>query len=1266
MASPQKQPGSPPMASGVQPSPADEAGLLATITFSYGLPLMRVGAQRPLQLRDVPTICVSDSAEVVVQRVQDAWDAELLRRPKRPSLLWALFRASKAKIIMSGVYAFLESAVRIAQPVLLQGFLRALTADKERDMYLFASGLVLVSLAQAVIHHQFFYVTMTTGWNLRTAVTGMLHWKLLKLRSNDVGSASSVDCYNLVSNDCQRFDLALPFLHMGWSAIMDVVVVGALVVLEVGWAAMLGSFAVIVVFVMVMSSFGSLLLKQRRITAALTDERLKLTSETIGAVMSVKTYCWEGAFVDRLSAIRSREHGSIFRTQVMTAATGTMYFTLAPISSFVLFMTFVGRGERLSLPIVYTVLSLLLTLRISVGKGFAQFVRTGPECLAAIGRMQTFLTMPEVQHEATHTASHPVLEVTKASFAWPGGSSRALADVSFKVSQGELLVVSGPVGCGKSALLQALLGELDLQAGRVDIGGLRGARSSAALAYAPQTPWICAGTLRANVLLGSLYDEVWYDKVMSACCLKEDLQQLGALGDLTEIGERGVNLSGGQRARVGLARAVYAKPEILLLDDPLAAVDPAVATRLIQGCIRGPVLSSTAVVLCTHQESVFPLADTLLLLGEGGVVRSCGLPKEVAAACGLNLAASNLDAAPVAAETGPVVDPTNAREDPVSGLVRAEDRKQGSVGLKTYVHFAKLAGYGIVGVTFMAFLFSQVTLLLASYWLGVWAEAEDQSDSTYIVVFSAFTGACVLCACVRSILFYSATLRASSSMHTRALQGLLRTHLGFFTANPQGRIMNRFSGDLGNVDELLSGAMHEVADLGSIIVGSLILVSIAVPPIIPVFCAMIYYMIRLRRFVVSSMTELKRLDSITRSPVFDCFADSMRGLSCIRAFSRQEASQQRMIALLQTNAEAWYWWLITNRFIGFRLDVLCVVIMAFAAIGGAALRDTVSPQLVGLAVVEVINMSGLFQFMVRQSALVESFMTSFERLKSYSHLPPEEDAGSWDPSPDFPSKAELQVTNLSMRYRSDLPVVLKDVNFSCSGGVKIGICGRTGSGKSSFFMALSRLADITGGSIAIDGVDIASMPLKALRRCIAWVPQEPSFFSGTLRMNLDPCGLYEDKYLLAALLSVQMVDAVGPQGLNLQIENQGSNFSVGERQLLSLARALLQQRRLLCMDEAFANVDFVTDSKVQAAIRTMTQDLRATVLVIAHRMQTLADSDHIVVMDAGRVVEHGSPKELLAVGGFYANMVGHTPATEAATVTGHTPALEVSDLTLSV
>jgi len=316
--------------------------------------------------------------------------------------------------------------------------------------------------------------------------------------------------------------------------------------------------------------------------------------------------------------------------------------------------------------------------------------------------------------------------------------------------------------------------------------------------------------------------------------------------------------------------------------------------------------------------------------------------------------------------------------------------------------------------------------------------------------------------------------------------------------------------------------------------------------------------------------------------------------------------------------------------------------MVFAAFGGAALRNIMSPALLGLAILHTISLSGLFQFMVRQSAMVESFMTSFERLHAYAKLPGEPDLGSTQPPAGFPEKGAMTLSGLKMRYREDLPEVLKGVNFACPGGIKVGICGRTGSGKSSIFMALARLTDCTGGSVAIDGVDTASLPLAELRRCISWVPQEPSFFSGNLRLNLDPLGQYTDDKIHEALRSVQMADVIGAEGLNLVVADQGSNFSVGERQLLSLARALLQRRRILCMDEAFANVDFATDAKVQSAVRTMTEDVGATVLVIAHRMQTLADSDYIVVMDDGRVAEHGPPQVLLAQGGSYAAMVSQS------------------------
>mmetsp|Transcript_34101 Transcript_34101/g.79232 ORF Transcript_34101/g.79232 Transcript_34101/m.79232 type:complete len:384 (+) Transcript_34101:3-1154(+) len=355
-----------------------------------------------------------------------------------------------------------------------------------------------------------------------------------------------------------------------------------------------------------------------------------------------------------------------------------------------------------------------------------------------------------------------------------------------------------------------------------------------------------------------------------------------------------------------------------------------------------------------------------------------------------------------------------------------------------------------------------------------------------------------------------------------------------------------------------------------------------------------------------------------------------------------------MLSLLDANAQAWFWWLITNRFIGFRLDLQCVIIVAFAAFGGSALRSFIPAELVGLAIVQAISLSGIFQFMVRQSALVESYMTSFERLQAFAELPPEaeqhqavakpvlEQTASAIREPGTKLEGAVAVTGLRLRYREDLPEVLKGVDFACPKGAKVGICGRTGSGKSSIFMALARLADVTAGCAVVAGADAAQLPLRELRRRIAWVPQEPQLFSGSLRFNLDPLGEHSDEQLWAALRSVQMADSL--RTLDLPVAERGSNFSVGERQLLSLARALLQRRSVLCMDEAFANVDFATDGKVQAAVRALTHEDKATVLVIAHRLQTLADADHVIVMEEGRVAEQGSPNELLRRNGAYARL----------------------------
>jgi ATP-binding cassette subfamily C (CFTR/MRP) protein 4 len=419
-------------------SPAETRGIGA-ITFGYGLPMMRLGAQRPLVASDLPPIRSCDRADVVVNRVITAWQAERKRNNKRPSFLRALAHAFRWKLFVSGLWCLGESASRIAQPIFLKKFLQALEDNQVTELYCYAAGLVVSSLAQAIIHHQLYFETMVMGWNMRIGVTGALHWKLLRLRPHELQSGSA-DCYNLVSNDVQRFDQAIPALHFGWAAILDIFAVGVLLVMEVGLLAACCGIAVVFVIAAIMTQFARRFAARRKITAGITDQRMRLTSEVVSAIMSVKVYCWEAAFKSRIGKIRQLEHTSIFMRMVMTAASGTMYFALAPAACLVLFLIFVSQGERLSVPTVYTALSLLLALRLSVGKSFNRFTQMVPELYAAVARFSTFLSQPELEPRQVASlgkdADLMFLELQDASFSWASGQ-RALSSISCSLQRGK-------------------------------------------------------------------------------------------------------------------------------------------------------------------------------------------------------------------------------------------------------------------------------------------------------------------------------------------------------------------------------------------------------------------------------------------------------------------------------------------------------------------------------------------------------------------------------------------------------------------------------------------------------------------------------------------------------------------------------------------------------------------------------------------------------------------------------------------------------------
>lgn len=1322
------------------PAPYDSASWWARCDYSFVKPLLAQGFSTSLNDSHLPELPKHDQVTSQIDGLEREWNREVARaggphpvaarnaNGRAPSLWKAMYRAEKAAFWAAGWYCFLESATRVAQPVLLGAFLTWLTGDtavSDAGPGLgWAAALSATAFAQAVVHHRLYYFTMRGGFNMRMAFTGLIHRKLLKLHaaalSGEKGdrdgdqtaqqeqwSVSDGKIVNIVSNDVMRFDNAWPALHFGWTAPLDFIAVVILMVARVGWEATFAGVAIVVVSIPLQLWMGRRMSRIRKRTAALTDKRVQLTNEAVSGILAVKAACWEPAFESAVSSLRRKERNWIFKSMLLKSANQALQFAMPYIATLLTFLVFWVRGGSLEISTVFSTMSLIHVLRLSLGKNMTRFAETLPEVLVSVRRFHRFLALPEKELPQTTASGEGAVSLENASFSWslpksvssdPGGVDAVLSDVSFNVRGGQLLVIHGPTGSGKTALLAGIRGEVECVSGSVAVHGK--------VATVEQEPWIMAGTLRSNIVWDtSAIDEERYGRALTSCALRADLEQLPHGAD-TELGEKGVNLSGGQKARLSLARAVYADADVYLLDDPLSAVDPAVGAHLMEHVVLPLRSAGKAVILVTHHVHFARHADVVVRLTADGTVARVGAPSEddlaaiaeqadedaaelaeptevdgadAAAAAGISaddvaIAATEAGAGDGTATSEAGRSRAMSRGRVRSGsasrsrtrtlsvaeseverrrleeekrrvaLVRDEERSIGKVRLQTYVKYVLSAGVLPSILVLILFIGGQTVALLADFSLKLWAEEPvlDQQDSKNFDFFLAFTIATTVAGLVRAILFFRIGLRAATRLHDAAFRAVVHSPMDFFLSNPLGRVLNKFSSDLGQVDEQLPVFMFTLLTNLSLCVGSLVLACIAIPWVLIVVIPLIFVLIRVRAYFLATARALKRQESISKSPVFTKFSANLQGRATIRAYGAQQFVVSDFEEKLEANGRAWYYWLLGNRWVGYRLDMITFALLIAVVFGGAAFGsfDLVDHGLLAIAITYCIQLSGIFQFSVRLSARVETMMTSVERLDYYTKLPPESEpsesdagaalaaAGTW------PSKGRVALRDLNVRYRDDLPIVLRGVDLNIPGGSKVGIVGRTGSGKSSLTLAVCRLNEVCGGQVIIDGVDVASLPLSKLRSSIGVIPQTPTLFAGSLRRNVDPTSRFEDAEVWEALKAagVDRLGGDGASGLSFHIEADGRNLSVGERQCVSMARALLLRARIYICDEATANVDYATDAKLQAMMRSHPVFAKATVLTVAHRLATVRDSDLIAVLEAGKVAECGPPDVLLAKG----------------------------------
>uniref|UniRef100_A0A8C4Z856 ATP-binding cassette, sub-family C (CFTR/MRP), member 10 n=1 Tax=Gadus morhua TaxID=8049 RepID=A0A8C4Z856_GADMO len=1149
-------------------------------------------------------------------------------------LLGVLHRAFGWWYYALGVLKLVGNLLGFAGPLLLGqlvGFMEDPDAPPSRGA-LVTLGLFSSSLLSAFLRNLYGFHVSKVALSARAAVVTAIYGKALRVGRVGLARFSLGEVVNLMSTDTDRVVNFCNSFHELWSLPVQFSIALYLLHLQVG-IAFLGGLGVALLLVPLNKLLASRILDNNKHMLRYKDSRVKLVTELLFGVRVIKFYTWEPHFAHKISDCRQRELSHLKTIKYLDAVCVYTWAALPVVVSILTFLTYVLLGHQLTATKVFTTLALVGMLILPLNC-FPWVLNGVLEAYVSLERIQRFLQLPNQDLQCCG------------------------------VLQGSLVVVVGRVGCGKSSLLAAITGELTRLSGAVHVVGREGG-----FGLATQEPWIQHATVRDNILFGRKYDYVFYQAVVEACALSEDLNVLPQ-GDRTEVGENGVTLSGGQKARLALARAVYMEKDIYLLDDPLAAVDAQVAQHLMQKCIMG-ILRGKTRILCTHRIEFVERADLVVLMDNGTIVKT-GTPSEI-----LPLV-----------EAGPKQHRNDRKgvsslevEEKLVMVEEDEDRsgeehkEAGGLAWAVYRAYWRAVGGALAATILLSLLLMQASKNVSDWWLSHWISELRNNGSAwsngsyteaytsphlllfspggltaplcsptaspfsnissdvkfYLTVYASIASANTLFTAARAFLFAYGAIRAATVVHDRLLGRVLQATMGFFDATPTGRVLNRFSSDVSGVDDGLPFVLNILLANVFSLAGTLAVMAWSLPWVLAALLPLALLYHRTQRFYRHSSRELKRLSSVTLSPLYSHFSETLSGLATIRASHASARFEEESKRRLDNNQRCLFLSNAAMQWLDIRLQLVGVALVTgISTIAVLQHRyGSVDPGLVGLSLSYSLSITGLLSGLIFSFTQTEMQMVSVERTEEYSTcLPTEPQDHNPQVPASWPERGQLEFNGAVLCYREGLTNALDGVTLRVHPGEKVGVVGRTGSGKSSLFLAVFRLVELNQGAILLDGLDICTLGLAQLRSRLAIIPQDPFLFSGSVRENLDPCGRHPDQRLLAAVQDChleQLVSRMG--GLDAEVGDRGSRLSLGQRQLLCLARALLTEANVLCIDEATASVDQQTDRLLQETIRDKFRD--KTVLTIAHRINTIMDSDRVLVMHAGKVVEFDAPAALL-------------------------------------
>ncbi|XP_066298146.1 ATP-binding cassette sub-family C member 9-like isoform X2 [Branchiostoma lanceolatum] len=1292
--------------------------LLSKVTYWWMNKLMVQGYRQPISMDNLGKLPTQHKAQANLERFKNVYKKEKERAAKAgqtPSIWKCFFKAFGQSIVYSSIFRYIGDLLGFIGPLCVAGIVKFLVEIRQGNIsfhesqqvkehyfvsleefmengFILAYLLFMATILQHTLMEMSYYLAIKEGINLKAGITGLVYEKTLRMSSWSLsnGDWSIEQIINLMSVDANQIMLFVWFCPHLWAMPVQVVIAMVMLYYQMGYPAVIGA-SIIVILCPVQYLVARQMTHMQKDTMDHSEDRFKKFNEMLKGIRLLKLYSWESIFCTLVDRARNREISSMRKSSVYLVF--SLFLTAAtPIIATVVTFSIhhYMSDEALTAGRTFATLVLFNILVVPLFN-FPMVVVAMVNAIMSAKRLRPFLDIPEVdrgfyltgedeqedakdvlitllrmsgihmksikrQKSCKMVPENFVLEVTNGHFAWDLSSdapTTALYDINFKVPRGAMTVVIGPNASGKTSLINAILGEMKLLAGDV-----AWCLEKNKVSFHAQKGWLFNAKLRDNILFGQLFDQARYDRVISACSLQADIDILPE-GDQTEIGERGIWLTPGQKRRVSVARALYNSSDIVILDDPLSFLDVHEGSHMMQEGILGMLREENrTIVLVTHKLEYLKEADNILVMRDGHVTHQGTFSEITTEDPSLYQMWKNTISTQAQQEEEErrkdqrglekkylrrQATKTTHKEEELSE--EAEKQKMAkdlmSVPMSAYLTYLLAGGVLWVVILLLVSILKHGVMVAGDFWLADWSSLwmdgtplTEEEWHYYIYGYVGLSLSGIFLACLASIIIVLTGVQAGKNLHKKMLRRIILAPMRWFDTTPYGRILSRFSSDTATIDQQLPTTVESLIRTFLMCTAALLVNAIVTPYFLIPAAVILFGFYLLQKFFIQSSRELQHLDILTKSPVLYHFSETLRGLSTVRAYRDEKRFQQKLNDQIDQNTLAFLFLNTANRWLGVRLDYLgaCVVLWAAMCSLAVAVYSDLPVGLVGLALTYALMVSTYLNWGVRNIADIEMQMDAVHMVSTFSEMPIEpyrKAEGNVEPHREWPGQGEIVLEHLSTRYAPDLPAVLKEVDLRIKPGEKVGICGKTGSGKSSLSMALFRMIDNFQGKIVIDGIDIADVPLNTLRSRLTIIPQDPILFSGTIRFNLDPAGMYNDKELWDAVEIAQLKPLVVsfPEGLDTAVREGGSNFSIGQRQLFCLARAFVRKSRVLVMDEATALVDMETEAMLHRVVKNSFTN--CTVITIAHRVPNILECDRVLVFGGGKIVENDKPSVLL-------------------------------------